>query len=275
MNVNNLSIAEQLYFTTVKISTDNNSCGTGFFFSFNINGINVPTLVTNNHVVQGSMSITIRAHTAPVNNELDLTQFHNLTLDATSRFVHPIEDLCIFTLGHDAANCFFRTISEDNLPSTNDIENADFMEEVIMLGCPDGIFDDYNNVPLMRRGITASPLPLDFQNRKQFLLDIAAFPGSSGSPILIYDRAGRVDRKGNINYGDTQRLHLVGIQVATYQHPISSDWNGALPQGTPTPISLMPNSLGIAIKSSCLLDFKPVLTGLLTSSSTGNSSTTA
>lgn len=263
MNVNNLSIAEQLYFTTVKISTDNNSCGTGFFFSFNINGINVPTLVTNNHVVQGSMSITIRAHTAPVNDEVDLTRFYDITLITSSCIVHPVEDLCIFPLGKEQCNIFFKFFNEQNLPTQADIESTDFLEEVLMLGCPDGIFDDYNNIPLLRRGITATPMSLDFKNTKRFLTDIAAFPGSSGSPILIYDRASRTDKLGNIHLGSGRRLHLIGIHAAGYMHQINSDWHGQLPLGTPTPVSLIPNSLGVAIKSSCLLDFKPIMAQIL------------
>jgi len=38
----------------------------------------------------------------------------------------------------------------------------------------------------MRRGTTATPMVLDFEGRPEFLIDAAVYPGSSGSPVFVY-----------------------------------------------------------------------------------------
>ena len=42
------------------------------------------------------------------------------------------------------------------------------------------------------------------------MIDIACFPGSSGSPVFIYDNGSFIDKKGNINIG-TSRTILLGV----------------------------------------------------------------
>jgi hypothetical protein len=41
-------------------------------------------------------------------------------------------------------------------------------------------------MPIMRRGTTATPMVLDFEGRPEFLIDAAVYPGSSGSPVFVY-----------------------------------------------------------------------------------------
>lgn len=52
---------------------------------------------------------------------------------------------------------------------------------------------------------------------KKFLIDAACFPGSSGSPVLIINEGGYVDKHGNLNWGNT-RVFLLGILHAGPQH---------------------------------------------------------
>ena len=55
--MNNLSIYEQLSFSTTRIETEDEKgrtySGTGFFFSLKVKDGEVPLLVTNKHVVKG------------------------------------------------------------------------------------------------------------------------------------------------------------------------------------------------------------------------------
>jgi hypothetical protein len=52
-----------------------------------------------------------------------------------------------------------------------------------------------NNLPVLRRGITASHPAIDFKGRPDFVVDIACFAGSSGSPVLMTDDSVNNSRK--------------------------------------------------------------------------------
>jgi hypothetical protein len=56
--------------------------------------------------------------------------------------------------------------------------------EVWFVGYPENRFDTVNNLPILRRGYIASLPKIDFEGRKQFLIDAQVFPGSSGSPVF-------------------------------------------------------------------------------------------
>src|SRR5205823_2852577 len=56
-----------------------------------------------------------------------------------------------------------------------------------MVGYPLGLADTQNNLPLLRRGFTASHLGIDFDGTPDVAVDVACFPGSSSSPVVIYD----------------------------------------------------------------------------------------
>lgn len=54
-----------------------------------------------------------------------------------------------------------------------------------MLGYPIGLADARNNYPIFRKGYTAAHPAVDFNEDGIGLVDMACFPGSSGSPIYI------------------------------------------------------------------------------------------
>ena len=54
-----------------------------------------------------------------------------------------------------------------------------------------------NNLPIIRRGITATPAFRDYCGRDEFLIDAACFPGSSGSPVFILNQGLTHDKRGN------------------------------------------------------------------------------
>ena len=54
-----------------------------------------------------------------------------------------------------------------------------------MIGYPDGIWDSVNNLPVIRKGITATHPHISWNGKTEFLTDIASFPGSSGSPYFL------------------------------------------------------------------------------------------
>jgi hypothetical protein len=83
------------------------------------------------------------------------------------------------------------------------------IEDVTMVGYPIGLWDKFNNLPIFRRGTTAFHPGIDFENEAKGLVDMACFPGSSGSPIFILNENIFSDKKGTTYL--TSRIKLIGI----------------------------------------------------------------
>jgi hypothetical protein len=82
---------------------------------------------------------------------------------------------------------FFLPIQAGHIPSEAEERRFPAILEVAMIGYPSGLADQANNLPIIRRGTTASHIGIDFDGLPDVAVDIACFPGSSGSPIAIYD----------------------------------------------------------------------------------------
>jgi hypothetical protein len=107
---------------------------------------------------------------------------------------------------------FCTPLSTKELPSNVQIEELSAIDEIVMPGYPIGLWDDRNNMPIIRRGVIASHPNLDFCGKKEFLADIACFPGSSGSPVLLYNAGMHPKKTGGIQLGD--RFALLGVNYA-------------------------------------------------------------
>ena len=89
-----------------------------------------------------------------------------------------------------------------------------------MVGYPHDLRDKSHNLPICRRGITASHPEVDFCGKPELLIDIPCAPGVSGSPVFVLDAKGYTDEQGNIRCGEPHNL-LLG--VATAAAAIGSD----------------------------------------------------
>jgi hypothetical protein len=93
-------------------------------------------------------------------------------------------------------------------------ESLDALEEVVFIGYPNGIWDEINFLPITRRGTTATPMAVNFGGKKQFVIDASVFPGSSGSPVFLFNKGMYSDRQGNPNFGN--RIAFVGILASVF-----------------------------------------------------------
>lgn len=226
-----LTTAENLLYTTVKltmIKEDNIiGSGTGFFYNVLIDDNLISTiLVTNRHVVEGCDNIIAQFHIAESPEHLFPSgEFGAVQIEIDLKFValhpDPNVDLCGIPISrlmaepwNDGRKTFFTAVTADVIPADSDWANFDAIEEVLMIGCPNGIFDEANNLPIARRGITATPLSKRYNGQDEFLIDMACFPGSSGSPVFVYNRDGYLDRATNTMRVGQQRLSFVGILFA-------------------------------------------------------------
>lgn len=270
----NMTIGERLQYSTVKLSTrkDHNDIGTGtgFFFGFCQNGeIVVPAIITNKHVVESADEIVAICHVK--RDGKPSGEFARFTIANNTRNViphpDPNVDLCAILTGEllneakdSSVDIYYFELRLSNLPSNVDWNYFDAMEKVTMLGCPNGISDEANNLPIARQGITATQLSKNYNGRQEFVVDMACFPGSSGSPIFIYDRDGYLDRRTNRYVMGQTRLFLVGI---LYAGPLITT-NGSIILGSTksfTTSSMM--HLGYAIKSSEIIGLEKVISKIL------------
>lgn len=206
--VRSLSISEQILYSTKRIEPTVNgvstgSSGTGFFFSFGSGEKIAPSIVTNKHVISGSNGCTLFLHGessgTPTN---DVIQVH-VDFSKCPVIPHPDSniDLCAILIGPvlnelgKDSQAYYSGIGFNNLPSN--WNEFDALEEVIMVGCPRGIMDESNKLPIFRRGNTATPLAANYNGKPEFMVDMACFPGSSGSPVFLLNEGSYSDRKTN------------------------------------------------------------------------------
>lgn len=272
-----MEIANALIHNTVRIecfSADDQSISTGtaFLFLFDFNKTEVtPVLVTNKHVVfvesAKKIAITLtKDENGSPNHEENITliieDFIQICLP------HPDEniDLCIAPVGHFFNQLinhnflpFIKGLRESDIMQTEEMDQLSAFEEVFMIGYPNGLWDSKNNLPIFRRGITATHPAIDFEGKKEFMIDVACFPGSSGSPVFKYIPAGlrKIENDGfAITANET--VKLMGILYAGPQQTISGEIY-ITTVNKPISVSSIPINLGFVIKAEKLLDFKPIL----------------
>lgn len=170
----------------------------------------------------------------------------------------PIAEVQKLTVEKTSKEPFYLPLDSGIMPSQSDIDGLIGMEEVKMIGYPNGLWDELNNMPLYRKGVLASNYKFDWNGKKEFIVDLSVFPGSSGSPVFLLDESGYKTKKATI-FGST-RFKLLGIVYKTFLHHISG---GIYSANIPTnqqniAVSSMPNNLGLVIKSERLLDFEQI-----------------
>ena len=262
--------------TTVRLecSLDGNrhSTGTGFFFSFKVDDkTHVPLIITNKHVINKAKVGTFVLTKSNEQGEPILGTTERIVLDDFESLwiKHPEEnvDLAVFPLAplHHQAKAkgvkfFAPTMGEDLLPTPEKIADLSGIENITMIGYPNGIWDEKNNMPIVRRGITATNPKNDYNGLPLFVIDCACFPGSSGSPVLIFDQGGYHDAKGNLSLGG-ERIILLGVLFAGPQHVAEGEIQTVEVPLAQIPISLskIPNNLGFVVKAQKIADFRKLL----------------
>jgi hypothetical protein len=78
-----------------------------------------------------------------------------------------------------------------------------------LLGYPYGFADTAHDLPVWKTGHIASEPSVDFDNRPLFLVDVSAFPGMSGSPVLAVANGIYENEDGQMRSGRV--LKLLGI----------------------------------------------------------------
>ena len=156
-------------------------------------------------------------------------------------------------LNQQQKKLFFISIDNSLLPTQNELIDLRHVEDILMVGYPNGLWDEVNNMPLFRKGITSTHPKMDWNGKKEILIDAACFPGSSGSPVFLFDEGGYVDKRGNTVMGGT-RIKLLGVLYAGPQHTVTGEIEIVTVPTVDKPMAFsgIPNNIGIVIKSEKL-----------------------
>ena len=268
------SLKDQLIDCTVRLEcakeNGSKSSGTAFLFRFDVSpGRIVEALVTNKHVVKDATlgKFCLTHCDAAGKPQIGKHTWFGVPDFAQSWILHPDAevDLCVmpFHAIREAASkggqkVFLLGIGEDALPTKDDLTKLGAICDVFMIGYPNALWDSANNRPIVRRGISATDPRLSYQSKREFLIDAACFPGSSGSPVFgFYEDT--VTSVNKILQGE--HIHLLGVLHAGPQHTAKAIIDGLQTEGEApwTAKVKIPNNLGMVISSSCLADFKPLL----------------
>jgi Trypsin-like peptidase domain len=222
-----MNAIDQLIHITVRIETsgpDGIGSGTGFFLHLCENGEgHVPVIVTNKHVIKNAATGRFVMTQAKARDAFEPIHGQNVSIALDhfeSRWLQhpdPDVDLAVMPIAPILEEAerrntpvFFRAITSSLIATESDLKNLNAIEDILMIGYPSGLWDEKNNTPIVRKGITATPPANRFNDRPEFVIDCACFPGSSGSPILLFNASGYVDKQGNTMMGGS-RVKLLGV----------------------------------------------------------------
>ena len=259
--------------------------GTGFFFDFCVQLCKdgrlrrVPTLVTNKHVVLGYTSTTIRFTVMENGRPSDKFIDYTLTSEDANQWIpHPDNyvDLCalpiapiIRKLEAEGTKVFTMPLTTSMVADEKYLESVTQLDDVVMIGYPDGLWDEVNNQPIFRKGVFATRPNKNYNGHREFVIDMPVYNGSSGSPVLIANDQIRFDRSTRSAVLPSGHVKLVGIVYKTFLH----NQNGKIvPVQIPTvlqqqdaaaiipvPTMQIPNNLGLVISASRMLELEDLI----------------
>lgn len=265
---------EVLIHSTVRIECETETgrgSGSGYFFAFlEKENQHVPCIVTNKHVVAGAKRGVFHLTRQATDGSAKLGEYVTFSFDNFEQMwighPDPSIDLAIFLIGpilnsakDRGESLHFVPLGRAIIASAELLDSLPSMEEIIMIGYPNGIWDAKHNLPVIRRGITATHPRLPYNGKPEFLIDAACFPGSSGSPVFLANIGSFVNASGALCAGS--RIALLGTLYAGPQHTATGE---VVVVQVPTDtkafsISTIPNNLGLVIHAAKVLDFEPVL----------------
>lgn len=270
-----MSLPELLSYSTVQIRTMSATgpgAGTGFIVNFCNSPTNFyPMLISNKHVLDGAVRMSLEFSVRGTNG---MPMHEKYQYDTSLRDItvirHPVEDddgdVCAIPIGqvYNMAAASGKTLMTYPLRIC-DVGHDPLacasapLSQLIMIGYPAGMRDVLNNQPIFRTGIAATNPRLDYNGKKVFFVDMAVFPGSSGSPVILYNDGTIISPYNNSIVIDGQpRYVLLGILAQQYRMTDSVNYNDTNIANNPILSASVnvPLNIGLVIKTERLLELQ-------------------
>lgn len=244
---------DRLVLCTTRIKTykdDGEGFATGFYYFHRTHHESeaiqrgVGAIVTNRHVLQGANSVEINL-TLKQDGHPQIGSYRTVLLSGDDMWVgHPDSEVDLALIPWRQVETEWATVNDeayiewinaDLIPTESIADRFSTIEDVLLIGYPDGIWDSRNNLPVVRRGITATPLRTDYEGQAAFIIDAAVFSGSSGSPVFVVHRPGRALRgtpKGVEGISMGSAIYLVGVVSHSYTYTAEGEM-----RRVPVPVS--------------------------------------
>jgi len=192
------------------------SQGTGFFYA-NVKadgGVDTVFLATNYHVVTGHAP---RLLTQPAGDRvrialhLDAGNLENFKWFELPLYNERKEPLWVSSTMYQDADIVLLPLPAQMVPLyvfTESNTRGDLKVRptlgATLLGYPYGFFDTKHLLPIWKTGHIATEPDVDFEGDPTFLVDVSAYPGMSGSPVLavatgIYESTDGTMRSGRVH----------------------------------------------------------------------------
>lgn len=248
------------------------SVGTGFFYQSRVpNDIerSVLLVITNKHVIAGHAVADFNIASVPLGIDPDLpppegaVMHHRVQIALNSSLVipHPDSsvDLCALVCTQDVAKvaasgrtAFLSLLNADFLIPLHERSLVRYVERVAMVGYPNGLWDEINDLPIIRQGSTATHPFISYRGRPEFLIDMACLPGSSGSPVFLFEDGFFRAEGGGMTPGT--KIALLGVLWGGPQISVKGELE-ALPAPhsiNAIPVTSLPMNLGYIVQADCI-----------------------
>lgn len=278
MTANNPNFGlEALPYTVVRIRAgDPNDgripdSGTGFFYNLKCSPGDIPLIVSNKHVLCGKTWIeidfasaddqSVRIFGPPLQfrietGELPIFEHPDPSVDLAAILLQPLLD----TLEGDGKKPHALRLSRNLFIPDHKQTILQASTSVLMIGFPTGIMDERNNLPIVRRGTLATHYKADYQGETNFVVDIAAFSGSSGSPIFAFFENMFTDEKGNTDFFGGVRFYFIGV---LHSGPFMTADGSIVPAPVPTSTFISQTNLmihlGYCVKAFRIEELRSVI----------------
>ena len=281
MKIDFSSVPNALAYVTLRLECTgaNQSVSTGTGFVFNFGGKTGRVIVTNKHVLHNMDFLTFSFTKSSTKNEPVPGEFTKVAVPGLrSKWIgHPdvsvdlavilMDKIEMYSIGPEISQnrspqLFVSSLDKSLIRPRSQLSSLKLIEEIIMVGYPIGLWDQKNNFPLVRRGITATHPGVDFDGAHEFLIDCAVYPGSSGSPVFRYTPEFPMKSGGGISIqGGEARVELLGILFAGYEQKINGEIEVVdIPTTlTPVPRTNIPVNVGKVIRAEKVLEMEGIL----------------
>jgi hypothetical protein len=176
----------------------------------------------------------------------------------------PKVDLAIMPLKLVVAECrrhgklpFYTQIQSSTVADVIQWKEFIPIEDVLLVGYPNGLWDETNNLPFFMKGITSTHPGINYKGNDEFVINMPVYLGSSGSPVFLVNKE-FYDKSRNYQTGGDE-VRLLGI---AYKHLLYLA-DGKVKSDTDEKKSKVSSrillDLGLAIRSTKLRDFEPIL----------------